>query len=360
MKIRHCLLAGFLCLLCALLMVPSLPAGLAEAPSAPKAQFDIHYVYVDPMATSLYHLYGTVLDDLITFTLTNNGPEDATLLVETQIDGYTTTSSDTVDVTSGETVEVRQNPRLIPERIDTLNAQHPGNLDVRITQLKEGEDDILLKESKEITLYSRRDMVWIEDYSYQQEYELYAAWVTPNDPAVEELIRKAADYTESGIMTNGYGGAVHDENGTVWDRLQAIWQAEDNDYDLTYISTIVGFDQNWCQRVRTPYEVLSQRSGNCIETSLLYASAAEALKLEPALIFVPGHTYVAIRTDDQNASYYFIETTLIGRAGFSQAVDYAAASWEEDQPHVDAQDDEYAWVNINEAREKGILPMPWR
>ncbi len=350
-------LLAVLCLLFA--AVPAMMPALAEPPRDPPPPIEIDYTYCDELVTALYHLYGSALDSFVDITLTNNGDEAATLLVETQIEGYTTTSSNTVLILPHKMVKIAQNPRLVNDAIDALNARHPGNFIIKVTQLMPGDDDILLSESQEITIYSRRDMVWIDGCTLSEVLEFYAAWVTPNDPAVEELIRRAADYTDSGIMKNGYEGLVNDEEGSVWDRLQAIWRAEE-EYDLTYVSTLVAFGEGWSQRVRTPYEVLDQSGGNCIETSCLFASAAEALKLEVAFVFIPGHVYVGVRMDQENANYYFIETTLIGRASFHEAVQSGAQSFQETLPHLSAGDDGYAWVNIHEAREKGILPMPWR
>ncbi|NMB93627.1 MAG: hypothetical protein GYA26_05335 [Flexilinea flocculi] len=129
---------------------------------------------------------------------------------------------------------------------------------------------------------------------------------------------------------------------------------------MIYVSTMLAFSPGTVQRMRTPYEVLQQSSGNCIELAALYASAAEALDLEAAIIFIPGHAYLAVRTDQENAMYYFIETTLIGRTDFSEALTKGEANWDEDRPYVDDGESGYDWVNIYEAREKGILPMPWR
>ena len=56
---------------------------------------------------------------------------------------------------------------------------------------------------------------------------------------------------------------------------------------------------------------------------------------------------------------YFIETTLIGSGSFSDAVDVGGDEWEEAQPYIEAGDEEYHLVDILEARDKGILPMPW-
>ncbi len=183
--------------------------------------------------------------------------------------------------------------------------------------------------------------------------------VTPNDPDVEELIRKAADYTDSGLMWGGYGGHVNDDDGGVWDRLQAIWQAE-NDYRLTYVSTLVSFAPGAVQRIRMPAEVLNQQSGNCIELALLFASAVEALRLEVALILIPGHAFVGIRTDQENAKYYFVETTLIGRSSFAKAVELAGDEFDEALPHLEAEESGWGWVKIWDARDNGIAPLPWR
>jgi hypothetical protein len=184
--------------------------------------------------------------------------------------------------------------------------------------------------------------------------------VTPSDPSVEKLIRQAANYTQSGIMWSGYGGHIHDDGGGVRERLAAVWEAESRDYNLTYVSTWVSFAPGAVQRIRLPSEVLDQQGGNCIELALLYASAVEALDLEVALILIPGHAFMGVRIDQESADYYFIETTMIGRASFSEAVTRAGEEFDEALPHISAGESSYGWVKIWDARDAGILPLPWR
>ncbi|HHU01816.1 MAG TPA: hypothetical protein GXZ91_01605 [Christensenellaceae bacterium] len=326
---------------------------------APANEIGIHYIYNESLITAFYHLYGNVLDDFVRVHLTNASEDSAKILVETGIEGYSATVASTVVVAPREKVTVRQNPRLNTQAVQELSSRRPGNFFIRITQLKDGQDKVLLSDTVEITIFSRRDFIWVSGFPPEDEYKLYAAWVTPNDPAVEELLRCAADYTTSDIVTSGYGGVLNDEDGTVWDRLQAIWKAQE-EYGIIYVSTPVAFSEGYKQRIRTPYDVLEQKSGNCIETTLLYASAVEALKLESAIILIPGHAYIAVRMDQTNAKYYFIETTLIGRAPFDRAVASGRENWEEDKLHFDADEPYYHWINIHEAREMGVLPMPWR
>ena len=320
----------------------------------------VDYVYTNNLITILYPLYGSTLDDFVVINLTNHNAEAVKLIIQSEVTGYTTQSIDTVTVDANGTLEVRQNPRLIPEAIDKLNVARPAQFHLSVVYLDNGVEKPVLDETGETQVYARRDFPWsIPGFNDEEVWELTAAMVTPNDPAVEELLRYAADYTDSGIITGGYSGYLNDEGGKVWDRLEAIWQAEEEIYNLTYINTWVSYAPGSVQRIRLPAEVLDQRSGNCIELAALYAAAAEAMDLETALIGIPGHAFVAVRTDMENANYYFIETTLIGRATFAEAIEVGNQEFEEALPHMDAKEDYYRWVTVQTAREKGILPLPW-
>ena len=342
---------------------PTEAAEIEVEPTAGAASIDlidVDYVYTSEMITAIYHLYGEKLDDFAIVTLTNRNEVPVKVEVETEIVGYTFVSKDTVEIGPSESVEVRQNPQLNLEAVDQLNAQHPADFHIHVVYLESGQPRELLDETAETLVYSRKEFPWaLEGFEYDEILSLLAAWVTPHDPAVEELIRVAADYHPSGIMTAAYK-AENDEGGSVWNRLEAIWKAEDEYYDLTYINTWVSFAPGGAvQRIRLPADVLKEKSGNCIELALLYASAAEALDLEPAIILVPGHSYVAVRTDDINANYYFIETTLIGYSDFNAAVEAGLENFEEAFPHIDAHEIPYGWITITNAREEGILPIPW-
>jgi hypothetical protein len=318
------------------------------------------YVYTSELITILYPLYGSKLDDFVIVTLNNKGTVPAKVVVKSEITGYTNQAVDTVELEAGQTLEVRQNPLLIPEVIEDLNVEKPAEVHIQVAALHEGDQKTILDETGETTVYARRDFpLAIEGFTEDEVLEFFAAMVTPNDPSVEELIRKAADYTESGIIWSGYGDHVNDDDGGVWDRMQAIWQAE-NEYDLTYISTWVSFAPGAVQRIRLPAEVLDQHSGNCIELAMLYASAIEAMDMEAALILIPGHAYVAVREDQQNANYYVVETTMIGRNTFSEAVDVGSGEFNDAMPHLTAGESGYGWVKIWDARDHGILPLPWR
>jgi hypothetical protein len=335
-------------------------ATATSSGSASTDQIDINYIYTDNLITILFPLYGSVLDDFVIVTLQNNNSTKVRIVVTSEIVGYTDPAINTEDIDAGAQLEVRQNPRLITERIDNLNDAKPASFHIKIVMLDNGDEKILLDETQDTLVYGRRDFPWaIEGFTAHEDFELLASMVTPNDPAVESLIRAAANHISSGIMTSGYGGVTNDDDGSVWARLEAIWDAEADDYNLTYISTMVTFAPGDVQRIRLPADVLNQQSGNCVELAILFASTAEALGLETALIRIPGHAYMAVRMDEENADYYVVETTMIGRYNFSDAVDKGSQEFNDAISHIQNEDQYYDWITIQDARTDGILPLPW-
>jgi hypothetical protein len=51
---------------------------------------------------------------------------------------------------------------------------------------------------------------------------------------------------------------------------------------------------------------------------------------------------------------------LIGQATFSEAATTGFSEWQETQPHIDAGDANYGWVDVTSVRKDGIVPIPWR
>ena len=318
------------------------------------------YAYKNTLITPIAHLYGTFLDDFVIATIKNDNSQSVKVVVTSEITGFTDKAIDTVDVAAHGSEVVRQNPRLTPAAIDELDSERPADLHVQVTYLDNGVQKTLLDQTKATLVTSRRDFPWsIKDMDQQADFNLLGAMVTPSDPAVENLIRAAADYDPTGSMVSGYSSEL-DKDNAVYQRLADLWKAEAADYKLTYISTTISFAPGQSQRIRLPAEVLNQASGNCIELVLLYAAAVEALGMQPVIVLIPGHAYLGVRTDDTNDQYYFVETTMIGQETFDTALTYAGNEYDDAVPHLDAGDQDYGWVSIADDRAHGILPIPWR
>ena len=338
-------------------------APRATAGSVTVDQITADYTYKAELITPLAHLYGLpdLLDDFVIVTVKNDNSAPVKVVVGSEIAGFTSKASDTVSVAAGATEEVRQNPRLTTTAIDGLNSQHEADLHVVVSYLDAGQPRTVLDQTSPTLITSRRDFPWsIKGFTQQEDWNLVVAMATPTDPKVEELISTAAhNYDPNHASLSGYD-SLNDDSGSVWQRMSNIWQAETNDYNLTYVGTTDSFASGSSQRIRLPGEVLDQSSGNCIELTLLYVSVAEAMGLQSAIVMIPGHAYVAIRLDNKNDSYYFIETTMIGAATFKEAAHEGNLEWTDAQPHVAASEADYGWVDVAQARANGIIPIPWR
>jgi hypothetical protein len=316
------------------------------------------FAYRDRLITPLAHLYGKFLADFVIVTVKNDNTSSVKVVAMSEIPGFTNQVTDTVTVEAGASQEIHQNPRLTSTAINGLNSEKQADVHVVVSYLDNGQSRTVLDQTAATTITSRRDFPWaIEGMTATQDHQLLAAMITPTDPKVEELITKAAKYNPGHLMTSDYTVAA-DADGDVMERLSDLWQAETTDYHLTYVSTTETFDQN-SQRIRLPTEVLTGGSGNCIETSLLFAAAAEALGLTPVIILVPGHAYMGVNKDGQGDQWYFIETTMIGRYGFADALTEGGTEWSDASAHVNAGEKDYGSVDVLKARKDGITPIPW-
>ncbi len=200
--------------------------------------------------------------------------------------------------------------------------------------------------------------------------EMVAAFVQPNDPATEKLLKKAAQLLrDSGKnpALNGYeGGSKH-----AWEILSAIWGALASER-LDYALPPASFEQTG-QKVRSPAQVLESGLGTCLDLSLLFAGAAEQSGLNPLIIFTAGHAFVGcwlrqeefseVVTDDPAAlrkrlrlkELLLVETTVITEQPaptFSWASERGARQLAEDAPAAFE-----SAVDVRRARMRKIRPL---
>src|SRR5271165_803813 len=119
----------------------------------------------------------------------------------------------------------------------------------------------------------------------------YGAWVTPHVEPVQALVRKAAVKAPGG-QVRGYQGRPSEEGVT--GQVKALYDTL-KEAGLIYFDSIIDFGAGpgqVTQRTRLPRESLRQKSANCIDGAVLFASLLEAASLHAALVLVPGHAFV--------------------------------------------------------------------
>jgi hypothetical protein len=342
------------------------PRTLATSGASPldNIEFEINYSDLVPV---VYHLYGPYFESLVITTLTNHNADPVKVRIEATIPNYTDVAVETITLSPGETVEVDQNPPLTPGALDLLHGMKKASLHTQVDYLKEGEKRLIYEGTVPLTIYSRDDFPW-NIPGYYNGTVFLATMVMPNDPALDELMRFAADYTPGGTITFGYGDEL-DSDHKVWDRMKAIYNAVADYYHVTYVATGTDFvpreeeEQGFTlQRLKLPYEVLESHSGMCVELSTLFASAFEKILLRPIIVTIPGHVYVGVPISWDSTTYYFLEGTMVGRYSFEEAVQVGNKEFmEEALEHIEEDRlDAYFWLDVSEARQEGIWPIPWR
>jgi very-short-patch-repair endonuclease len=202
--------------------------------------------------------------------------------------------------------------------------------------------------------------------------ELLAAFVTPNDPAIAELLREASDKLREAGRSPALDGYQSESRERVWEMASAIWAAVAS-RQLIYAEPPASFERAG-QKIRLPSEVLNGRLATCLDTAVLFAAALEQIGLHPLLCLTRGHaltavwlqpsTLLGVSTDDASDLRTYValnemvlfETTVVTRqppATFGQAL-------EEGKRRVGADlDAEFVLaLDIRQARARQVLPLP--
>jgi len=141
--------------------------------------------------------------------------------------------------------------------------------------------------------------------------DLLSCLITPDDPIIKYYTEKIQEKILKGEDASV---AMKDDEGVRF--LKGI-------YTATLVSHMVysgtsGVPQKYddvftsVQSIRWPREVVTGKTGLCIELSLLYASIMAGAGMDPIIYLLPGHAYPGFK---MNGNYYAIEATGIGGEG---------------------------------------------
>lgn len=195
---------------------------------------------------------------------------------------------------------------------------------------------------------------------------IFAAYVDEHDPVVDAIL---ADARATGVVDrfDGYGSGDPER---VYRQVYAIWlalQQRGIRYARVTPASAPG-DRVRSQRVRFVAQSVADARSNCVDGSVLIASVLRRIGIEPTLVLVPQHMFLAFDLAPGGEGRAYLETTLLGRAGgvddersfasFEAAVEagfdaYYAARGKLADPEAGA----YLMVPIARARALGVEPI---
>ena len=180
---------------------------------------------------------------------------------------------------------------------------------------------------------------WADSTTIGPESTYYHGMCNPNS--------NWSNRTFTVTRTVGSDEAVSDQMGAIFSALKAK--------GLVYTSVTKDFFSG-AQNVKTPTESLSTNSANCIDGALLFASALEALSMEPMVIIIPGHAYVAVAEYPgaklENARWMGLETTMVSSNTAGEAINYGTTALYTDLTKGNFT----AIVDVAAVRKLGIVP----
>ena len=194
---------------------------------------------------------------------------------------------------------------------------------------------------------------------------LLTCLVTPEDPIIKYYTQKIQEK-----VLKGEAASVENKDAEGVRFLTGIYYATLVSH-MVYSGTSgvpakVEDISSGVQSIRLPREVVTGKTGLCIELSILYASIMMNAGLDPIIYLIPGHAYPGFK---MNGHYYAIEATGIGGEGMAtdknptgrmttqQALEVGMKEIDEFIKGAQSGDDRYKIIDVRESIGKGAVAM---
>ena len=336
---------------------PAQQGGTHQA--AVRSDIAVEVVPMQAVTPAIYLQMPNLDITFVDFEITNNSNNAVRVSVESELQGYSEKAIDTVDIGPHTTVTVGQTPMLKAEAIPNEIAN--TMLHYRIA---DSSGSVIQEQTLPVKMYARDTMLWaiMEGDDWTDTSIFIAAFVTPHEPEIDVLVRKAADYHPENSMQGYQCSECSDDQWSEYTRAQveAIYYALQKDYQVKYINSTIAYSNSSDapQRVRVPAESLRTGSSNCIDGTVLYAAALESMDMHPYIVITPSHAFLCYETkpDDPN-SITCLETTLTGSASFEDATEMGEQELAEEHSNGNLESGKSKILSIHELRASGILPM---
>ena len=316
--------AGIVILSCLVICIKSFSSN------ANKDLPELHYSYLDEtpevfidyeMTKEIYPLMYNRLDSIMEFAACTTGGEKV-IDISVEIPGFTQKYDKKFKINE-QITQFYIHPALISGDLN-LDSGKQAQIILNVVDTETGEE--LIKDTVPVYLLSIHDIptgLANSGWGYNA-YDNFLAALSPEDEAINILIRKASDEMKT-ITTNYYGeenstdsmkgyqdyGYEDPGYGTLY-QVEAL-QLAMSDLGVKYIQSNYSSSETdiSLQRMKLPADVLKTQSGLCVETSVYIASALQELDMNAFLIMPPGHCQVAVEACPKSGIYILLETTVL-------------------------------------------------
>lgn len=331
---------------------------------------DVNITQAPVVMPSIYKVYANndALEgkySLFKMTLTNNSSHAAeNVEVAYEVTNYipNMVCQKIPKILPGQTVVVNCYPNF-PEKIveKTTSSKEAVNITIKGSNLKTIENSfpIQIKGRNEfVYTYIPADEIRTAAESFDNK-ELLSCFVTPEDPIIKYLTQKIQEK-----ILKGEAASVEGKDEEAVRFMMGVYEATLRSH-MVYSGTSgvpekLGDASSIVQSIRLPREVVTGKTGLCIELSLLYASVMMNAGLDPMVYLVPGHAYPGFK---MNGNFYAIEATGINGEGLGgidtgpQAYQKGMKNLKTWYDHMMVGDPAYTYLDVRQAIKEGALAM---
>jgi hypothetical protein len=322
-------------------------------------------IHLQPVPTGIYHLLDPQMHPLLTVTVANLSMDARRVRVTAFIEGLSARAVRTMELggkaRASATATFPLHPTLLPERAREVTDVQWATLHVIVDLLgatREGQSQIpelcechntfpvlCLARTSGFNAVRRP-----EDGSLVDLTRYYGAWVTPHVEPVQQRIRRAVELSKDrAIWGQRDRDSVERQVSCTYESLREL--------DLAYVNSVIDYGAatgQLTQRTRLPRESLAQKSANCIDGTVLMASMLEGASLNPAIVLVPQHAFLAWETAHRSGEWSYLETTMIGSADFAAACASGKKQYDKFRVFYPGKIRRHALADLRSA---GIYPM---
>ena len=250
--------------------------------------------------------------------------------------------------------------------------------------------DELFNISERIVSSFELEIVVGDESAYKKEFELdimafdqwlgttilpqcLASFSMPNQPAINNLILKAAVNLKEIAGTTSFTEYQDGNPQTVLKQIAAIYAAI-HEENLVYRSIPASYETVG-QRITLANQILETKLANCIELSLLMASALEAVGIYSGIVITKNHAFLSVWLDElcsqhgvlddcsfigKKCSEGISEMTVIECTELTKQTTSFEVAQEIARKHLLDIDAFEMYIDIKRCRLEGIRPLPAR
>jgi hypothetical protein len=318
--------------------------------------------------TSIVHLFTARDQPLVSYEIRNaTDVKTKRLLLISYVEGYSAKCIDTVELQPLGNVSRTQMPTFFADRIRPLTELTRATVNVEVQDLDAHTE---VHRTVPIWLLARSNApLSVKDPSTGKWKDLtyyLGAFVTPNAPEIMAYLPKIrAKHPHQRIV--GYqlspekaaAGEKIDKD-EVESQVKAMFETLKED-GVGYVNSVIDFTPESetanNQRVRVPRESLKDTSANCIDGTVLMASLLEAMSLNPAIVIIPGHAFLAWETWILNNEWRYLETTMLSTNSFEEACTWADQTAKKWQALDQGEKKMLKLWSLRDLRAMGITPL---